>query len=353
MAMRPRGVGLRLLRGLFFTVSCLAGGLFATAESLSLSVTEFEGLRDTRPVHISWDATTMSWLVLTERGLFGAGTKGSSAVLLADEETLSARSVSVVSGSQRNFLLYDRRTETYREHDRATFSLVRQVPALQVGLMPFGGVAWSQGRWIVAGRPYVTKGTPPSIKTLDDLSLAPTDAVTMDLAERDVLRGRIEYATESVSAGGRTLVVFQALRHARIVETDGRSLRLKLPIPSGKGLEDGYNGFPLKSPETYAAAFRDKRVAVGSGWLGENPAVFTADLGSGTNAVRLYELTEAGEVRSETILPLTSTDPRDFFICSAVADPTGPIHVLALSVRYTGGPNTSGRAIRRIDILRR
>jgi hypothetical protein len=355
LAMRSRSVRLRLLRSRFLTVACLAVGLSVAAESPTLSVTELEGLRGTRPAHISWDATSESWLVLTARGLFKVGTKGVTATRLAEEEVLaSPRSLSVVSASPRSILCFDQRMEMYREYDRATMSLVRQVSALKIGLMPFGGIVWSQGRWIVAGRPYQNSGAPPSIRFLNDISLSPEAAVTLELEERDVLRGRIENATAAVSRRGRMLVVFQALRHARIIEADGRILRLKLPIPSGKGLEDGYNGLPLNSPENYAAAFRDKRVAVGAGWLGEHPAVFTADLGVGPSAVRLHEFNEAGEVCSEVILPLTSSDPRDFFICNAVADPMGAIHVLALSARYSrGGADSSNRAVQRIDITRR
>jgi hypothetical protein len=355
LAMRSRSVGVQLLRGLgFLIIACLIEGLSAAAESPSLSVTEFEGLRDTRPAYISWDTASASWLVLTAHGLFRIDTKGAAAIRLAEEETFApARSLAVVSGSPRSLFFFDRRTETYREYDRATLSLVRQIPASQIGLVSFGGIVWLQGRWIVPGRPYQNKGNPPSIRILNEVSLTSGAAVTMEPAEREVLRGRIENATAAVSSRGRTLVVFQALRHARIIEADGRTLRLKLPIPPGKGLEDGYNGLPLNSPETYAAAFRDKRVAVGAGWLGEHPAVFTADLGVGSSAVRLYEFNEAGEVCSEVILPLTSSDPRDFFICNAVADPTGAIHVLALSARYSGGSDASNRTVQRIDVARR
>jgi hypothetical protein len=289
-------------------------------------------------------------VVLSAQGLFAIDPSSARVRRITDETAaITWPNVSAVAVTPRSLLAYDSKAEEFKEYERASFVVTRRAPASEIGLMPFGGLSWFQGGWLVVGRPYDRGRNARSIGLIKTFfpPEVETTGVALEPAERDVLRGRLEIATVSVSSEGRALLAFQALRTARVIESNGLVRLLKVPVPPGRGLEDNYNGRPLGSPIAYAAAYRDKTVVVGGGWVGKRPAVLTAALGSGPHALALHEFGEEGRPLDGRTLPVGSADPRDYFQGSVVSDLENPgaCHVLVLSVRFARESDASKRDI--------
>lgn len=232
----------------------------------------------------------------------------------------------------RSVLVYDRETMNFIEADRATGQPVGSVVFTRAGGVPYTGFAWNGTRWVLSGFMKDVSQAILEIQARDAGTWAFAGGTRLTPEERSVTSLLQTFGSVAAGPDGKTLLSFHALRRAIVVDEKGAELlSIDLPIPTGRALDPSAVKAPPMSEDENRAIFRGKSIPMGAGWMGGDPCVLMADLGSGEDALRWCRFSmRTGEPLGETRLALPSRDSGDWF-AGAASTRAGRTKVAVLS----------------------